>query len=301
MAITTEAERREWWVSFLKARPGLQQFGQSDDERSHNGSTGCTDTILQILALGWLGIRYSHDQIRTLVGYTTTQYNERRGLNANQVQLFFDRVGLPYRVVFGRGYLELMQRSQAHGPVLFAECYGYHPEWRGYRYGTVYADGRPNGYASPNEKAGKTQLTGFERGAHAALICGYYRYARADGSLLRRTVVGREPNHGSVARPEKPPIEIITEAQFRKAYESYAFELGRSLYAAVPTSTFYGTSSTRYGAMATARGIVRPGEVGDVEIPDLSEEELEALAAPDGTEDDFVPQDEDAVEGEDTP
>jgi len=211
----------------LRTDRPFQQFGQAYDYATQGGATGCTDTCLQYLALLWTGRLYTHDRIRSLTGAPRT-----RGLRPSEVQSFCTRVGLPYQVRFGMSAYSVLQASE-RGPVGIAHSYSYWPEWRGYRYAGRTADGHPNGYAGPLGAAGRTQLAGFSppNDAHFGVLLGW------DSSLstYTRRVAAFEPNHDSPSRPENPPYDQMTSAQFRRVYESYRRVLGRSLYALVPT------------------------------------------------------------------
>lgn len=209
-------------LALRRARP-YQQFGQTDDEYTFNGATGCTHTCLQTIALIWKDRYYSHDQISKLVGYPAPGNNGRmRGLNYTEVQRFFTKTGIPYKVKLGLSADAVLKASNL-GPVLFGHAYSWTPEWYGRTYNGIKADGKPNGYASPLGKAGKTQLSGFT-GAHASLLLGYLTSAYV-----------HEPNHGSPARKEKPPYDTYSITEFKRMYDSYKRTLGRTPYAVVPT------------------------------------------------------------------
>ena len=211
-----------------RRRHPIQQFGQGDDESTWNGATGCTHTTLQNLALLWKGRMYSHDQISMVVGYPFRPAS-RRGLRPSEVETFCRYAGLPYKVCWGMTAMEVLRKSNA-GPVGFGHVYGWTPEWTGYRYNGIKADGRPNGFAHPSGDAGKTQLTGFERGAHMSLLLGYL-----PNDTFTYAVYVHEPNHGSASRPERPYYDWYSKDQFLRMYDSYHKVLGRTPYALVPT------------------------------------------------------------------
>lgn len=208
----------------LRRKRPFQQFGQSNDARTNNGATGCTDTCLQFLLLLWKGKWMTHDQIRAKVGHT----NRYTGLNYSEVQAFCRAMGLPYQVKLGLSATEIFSLSN-RAPVMVGEAYSWHPERRGYVYMGIRADGKPNGFA---EQSGKTQLKGFT-GAHATVLLGY-DHTDSDAPY---DVYVFEPNHGSPSRPEKPPYDEISTTQFRNLYASYTKVLGRKSYALVPTKS----------------------------------------------------------------
>lgn len=216
-------------LNLRKAKP-FQQFGQAYDVYTANGATGCTHTICQFIALLWTGRMYTHDQISRMVGcpnQSNVSSRYRRGLRYSEVQAFFRAIGAPYVVKLDLAPSAVISAS-VNGPVLFGETYSWHPEWKGFRYGTITADGKPNGFASPSGKAGKTQLSGFT-GAHAGALLGV-----GDPGTGRVAYV-MEPNHGSPSRPEKPPYDVMSMAQWTLAYTSYKRILGRAYYAVIPT------------------------------------------------------------------
>lgn len=206
-----------------------QQFGQTGDVSTFGGATGCTHTILQWLIWEQKGRWYSHDDISRVAGYPWPANNRRmRGFMPSEVQRVVNTFGLPYKIVFGWDALRVARASKL-GTVGFGHMYGYWPEWKGKTYQGVKADGTPNGYATPDRRAGRTQLRGFERGAHFGALFGYA--TDPNGPDL---YYAWEPNHGSPARPEKPPYDRMTYGQFEKVYDSYRTQLKRTAYALVP-------------------------------------------------------------------
>lgn len=201
------------------AKP-FQQWGQSNDARTRNGKTGCTDTVLQFLALLWTGRMPTHDEIRTVAGVSGAP---DRGLRPTEVQKVCDHYGLPYRVVTDITADEVLTLSK-RGPVGFGHEYSYWPEQRGAVYGNRHADGKRNGYAQPKGRPGATQLDAVI--AHFGLVMGVSSFGN---------VFTWEPNHGSPARPERPPYDVMEKSQFRRLFDSYQDALGRSPYALVPT------------------------------------------------------------------
>lgn len=202
------------------------QFGQANDSRTDNGGTGCTDTCLQLLLLIFTRRWYAHDQIRGVVGHR----NPGTGLSYPEVAQIGRTIlrGL-YQVVLGLSADAILGIVRAKGPVMIGEMYGQHPEWRGYRYGGVTADGKPNGFAWPSGKAGRNQLAGFV-GRHAVLIIAVAPIPDWGGQL---GVYVMEPNHGSAARPEDVAYDVLTVTQARRLITNYSATQGKS-YAFVP-------------------------------------------------------------------
>lgn len=246
--MSTPTGARLDWEAFMKAHP-FQQFGQRDDESTFNGATGCTHTDLQKLILAKTGRMYSHDEISRIAGYPNASANPgRRGLrlstsSTSEVMKVVRAFNLPYLPYFFNGAMtsgvwNYVKKAAAMGPVMVAEKYSHHPERKGYRYNGTVADGRPNGFALLN---GKTQLSGAESIAHAILWLAYWR--AADGRWL---VDEFDPNHGSPARPEKPPFERETTRQLGIQINSIRLlkvetSTGikpRSLAFLIPTRTF---------------------------------------------------------------
>lgn len=236
-----ESSRVAWWKGLAVANPELQQFGQPHSRTTTSkagvvGAKGCTQTILQLLALGWLGLRLTPDDVSRLAGYPSQrQIDEDLGMFPSQVERFMTVTGLPYKLLYDATHTSLMRRANLHGPVAFGGMYSEQPEWYGFTYRGTKADGKPNGYASPRGHAGKTQLTGFT-GAHFEALLGYHVLRDAAGNVTRRIPYVKDPDHGSALRPERPPYDAMTATQFRRLYESFLPE--RRLYAFVPTRVF---------------------------------------------------------------
>lgn len=220
------------WIAFSSANTNLQQFGQSDDESTYNGATGCTHTCLQRLVKAKTGTYYSHDQISTIATYPWPSSNRgMRGMYSggsdNEVGKVMQHFALPYKLVNNWTWAQVIGAT-VKGPVLIGIRYGYWPEAPGYVYQGHHADGKPGGYADRN---GKTQLFGFETGYHATIL-----YGQKVVSGIYRTYAS-EPNHGSPSRPEKPDYDRVRSTYAARAYKEYGSS-GRALFAWVPTTTF---------------------------------------------------------------
>lgn len=210
----------------------IQQFGQANDYYTFGGATGCTQTSLQFLIYLWKGTKVSQDAISRVAKYPLPGSNpNRRGLRPTEVMRVVTHYGLPYKVAYGMAALDVAHESK-EAPVGFGHVYGWWPEWKGFHYAGTTSDGKPNGYATPTGKAGRTQLKGFNNGAHFGVLLGY-----APDPDAPDVYYAWEPNHASASRPEKPPYDRMTYDQFVDVYESYKKVLGRTLYALVPTKT----------------------------------------------------------------
>lgn len=243
----TPTAAREEWEHFFRAHP-FQQFGQTDDESTFNGATGCTHTDLQKLILAKTGRMYSHDEISRIAGYPSPGNNRgRRGLrwsnsSTSEVMKVVHAFNLPYEPYFYSGVLvdpiwERAKEAARHGPVMVAEKYSHHPQRRYFRYNGQMASGKPNGFARSN---GKTQLSGAESIAHAFLWIAYWD--SPDGWVFDEF----DPNHGSPARPEHPPFDRVSSRQIKAQINSIRLlkvetttgVKPRSLAFLIPTRTF---------------------------------------------------------------
>jgi hypothetical protein len=230
MALTFPPQLRK---AILKRRERPhQQFTSPNRTSTWGGATGCTHDVLKYLIYLWTGKKVSPDDISRVALYPWPAGNPgKRGLRPVEVQRVINHWKLPYEIRFGLTAAQVLSAAKK-GPVGFGHVYGWWPEWKGYRYGGTYADGRPNGYATPSGKAGRTQLAGFNYGAHFGVVLG-----TAIDDRNPDLVYAWEPNHGSPSRPEKPAYDRMTRAQFTVVYDSYRKVLGRTAYAVVPTKT----------------------------------------------------------------
>ena len=232
MAFSYSARLRREIIARRASAPhgASQQFGQPNDSTTFNGATACTHVVLQWIIWRIRGQWPTIDQISKAAGYPPPSSNpKRRGLTTTEVKRVISHYGLPYRIVRGAKAADVWHASK-RGLVGFGHIYGWWPEWKGYRYGAITADGRPNGYATPTGKAGRTQLSGFNNGRHFGLLMGYA--VDPKGPDLG---YAWEPNHGSSARPERPPYDRMTYRQWKAAYESFQKVGGVLTYALVPT------------------------------------------------------------------
>lgn len=215
----------------------FQQFGQAADSCTDDGSLGCALTVLQFLTLNAKGVFYTHNTIADKTSYPCGGGPTNRGMFPSEMQEWFNYAKLPYAVKYHLTTAQLYSAA-ALGPVWFGCSYSRWPQWKGYVYKGITAKGTYNGFAALN---GSTQLTGITGNRYPPSPTNADGHAGCLlGSGIGRTgfqVYVWEPNHGSTARPERPPYDIITGTQFSKLYNSYKNVLGRSLVAAIPTRT----------------------------------------------------------------
>jgi hypothetical protein len=227
-------------ITVAEANPWCQQFGQANDDAVWNGQTGCTHAMCQFLALLWFGQHLTLDQVNHLAGMpyrptTVKVINGKkvlvpRGMNNLELQRFFNATGLPYVVRFGLPFETVLTYSN-RAPVFYGDRYGSEPTQKGFVYHGAHA--RPP-YATLN---GATQLTGsLINGRHAVLLLGYRSViSDATGRIASYRAWRKDPNHGSSARPEKPPYDLIKTTEAKAEYLAYrGISKGRT-YAALPT------------------------------------------------------------------
>lgn len=214
----TPLDQRKAWAEFFRDKD-YQQFGQVDDESTWNGATGCTHTQVQALIRAKTGHHYTHDQLSAMIHYPWPAYNpQKRGMRWSSGELLWlvDKFDLPYKMVVYNSSLtsaiwERFKDWLTLGPVMLAMKYSHYPEWRGYQYGNLRADGKPVGFAITN---GKTQLWGAEMIAHATMTLYFYK---AEG---RYVFASKDPNHRSPSRPESPAFDRITTTQQKAVLNS---------------------------------------------------------------------------------
>ena len=184
------------------------QFGQSNSACFDHGIYGCAATCLQFLRRLYIGKDISLDEVSRRSGRPC---GVNRGMVVSEIKTFIRWSRLPYVYRAGLTAGQVWNAAKV-GPVLVPHIYGQTPEWKGYRYGRVVADGKPNGYARPFGKAGKNQLIGFEDGRHLAALLG------AESSTA---VYWFDPNHDSASRPQRVAYDIIASSQLRRLIESW--------------------------------------------------------------------------------
>ena len=244
-------------IAFRKAHLD-QQFGQTYDDAVWDGTTACTHAWWQFAAYLWTGIRLTLNQVNSLAGMPYKARNrdgDPRGMNSSEAAAFIANFNakygadkLPYKIVWDYTFEQLMTYSN-RGPVGYGDDYGKSPTWRGYVYAGRTATSPFAAYA------GKTQLGYSFR--HFVGILGYRSVLNADGTIAYYHEWKFDPNHGSSARSERPPFEIIRTTEGKAEYNAYASHWGLRLYAAVPTRSLPVTAPTTYTAHFAAGAIVR--------------------------------------------
>ena len=211
----------------------VQQFGQSADYSAWDGAAACTHVCWQKIIYIWRGVKYSIDQISRYAGYyrEKNSLGQIRGMAVGESVRLINALNLPYVFKSTLDADELFQAMQK-APVIYATRYGSQPDWRGYVYYGRKADGVPGGFAW---RAGRTQLSGFENGAHAVVGGASRTLYNSDGAKVRTEVIRFDPNHGSGARPERPPYDLISRTQMKREYNAHAALPNRGYIAFVAT------------------------------------------------------------------
>lgn len=228
MTVYQESDRDVRIREFLEGRLRLQQFGQPADGDVWNGRTACTHTCWQIVTLFVKGKRLSLDEVNARAGMpknARAANGDPRGMRISEQKTFVDRMDLPYVLKLGLSWDQL-QKYGRRGPIVYGVRYGSEPDWKG----KSGADGKPNGYA---RKFGRTQFVGAENIRHAVLF-GLSRGVTTNaGRKLRTEILRRDPNHGSGARGELPPYDVISPRQAEREYLDIQ-KVGGDLFAFVP-------------------------------------------------------------------
>lgn len=212
--------------------PWMYQFGQPHcDLAGVYGQWACGHASVQVTKMIWHDKRVSINRVEELAGKNADPDNN--GIDGSEVATAMHNLNLPYELKERMDASELIRISREVGPVLFCCIYSHWPEWMGCQYysireGLMLANGIPNGYARPLNKAGKNQLD-FYGGHWGVLLSAVWRK-----SLQRFDVFVRDPNHNSVARPPRPPYDILTANQFRVMYEEFGEDRGETV-AVIPT------------------------------------------------------------------
>lgn len=229
---TTVAEQRRKTKRILLKRSGYQ-FGQppatcSMATRIIPGDVACADTSIQMAARILKGKFYSINYIRRLSG------NQARvPMNVGNAVLALRRLGLDYQIRSDLSAKQLMIIARTKGPVLIAEDYWAHPQWKDYNYGGIIMKGTARnsrgrkvwvGFSDPVGKSGNNQPV-FRDGHMVLLATSQLFDGRNEGYI-------RDPNHNSSARPQRPAWDRVNVRQLGRMLRS--FNGGRNVVAIVP-------------------------------------------------------------------
>lgn len=213
------------------------QFGQ---QRGHNlipEGNACGANVIQRIVNIYNGERVSMDRVVRAAGADPDELRHR-GLYTSEMMRALQRLVPQALYTAASGTLTYEQASdlaRTNGPVIFIARYGEWPEWQGYQYRGVKADGKPNGYAKPIGAAGKTQLTGFDNGAHYGLLLSSGQFPRWTKHWVH------DSNHNSVVRPEEPLWDEMNMTQWAHLFTSGAdVTRSRRTWAAYPTAKLGG-------------------------------------------------------------
>jgi hypothetical protein len=218
--------------ALAEANRQLQQFGQSNDDEVHNGETACTHTVCQFLSLVWNGRIPTLNEVNRKAGMPANARNsegKKRGMRPEELERYFDAEKIPMKIRFGLPYGTLLEASD-DAPVFYAMRYGSAPK---------ASASHPNGTTQTSPK----DVVDIR---HAVVMLGFLNIPASGAKPARVEIYRKEPNHGSPARPERPPYDTISDRQGRIEYEAYKTKLGNPLYAALPTKPLpvIGTFST---------------------------------------------------------
>lgn len=219
------AERRDRVLRILRKR-NRYQFGQPYDRSNLVGNSGCTDTAIQLIVWMATGKRVSLNAVRrrsgARAGYPMLTSHAIRALAS---------YGLSYEVRVGLKASEATKIARTKGPVIVAEKYWAHPQWRGYSYmgrklwgwATSSRGQRIRvGVSKPYGRSGLTQWT--FRDGHAVLLATDVWEPRVgndpDAKKIHFAVV-RDSNHNSPSRPERPAFDLVTMGQLNRMLNSW--------------------------------------------------------------------------------
>ena len=209
-------------VKRVLKRRNRYQFGQPPRTTTTvaYGAVACTDTCIQLIILMFRGKKVSLNEVRRRSGGPR---NGSRGLRPDEALRALRSYGLDYEVRSDLMPSDAMRIARNRGPIIVAERYWAHPQWKGHRYlgmprltGWATNDqGRRVrvGFARPLKRAGLTQPT--FRDGHAVLLASSYI-----GTDRRQHGLVRDPNHNSFLRPERPSWDDVTVYQLRRMMDS---------------------------------------------------------------------------------
>jgi len=233
----TPVQRRRRHIKRILKRRNRFQFGQPPRTTRlvKAGAVACTDTCIQLIELAWHGKKVSLDDVRRSSGGPR---DGSRGLRPDEALRALRSYGLPYEVRSDLSAADAMRIARNRGPIIVAENYWAHPQWKGYRYmglrpltGWAY-NGQTKrvrvGFSRPLKRSGLTQPT-FRNG-HAVLLAS--SYVNEDNE--QRGLV-RDPNHNSPVRPERPSWDDVSVYQLRRMMNSIRPSYAGRVLLYVPT------------------------------------------------------------------
>lgn len=211
-------QRRERVLQILDLRNRFQ-FGQPRSGKTGNGKFACTDTCIQLIVKIAKNKNVSLNEVRSRSGAPSG-----RGLKGSEAQRALRRFGLDYEIMFDKTADQIMSMARNRGPVIVAEMYWAHPQWKGYRYlGHVN-----NGYTT--DQNGARRLVGYAKNKWGKYRAGSTQWNFKQGhAVLLATVledgkpVVRDPNHNSIARPERPAYDVINKKQLQRMLDSWPY------------------------------------------------------------------------------
>jgi len=233
----TAVQRRRGRIKRILKRRNRYQFGQppSTTTTVAYGAVACTDTCIQLIVLAWLGKKVSLDEVRRR---SRGPRDGSRGLRPDEALRALRSYGLSYEVRSDLSAGEAMRIARNRGPIIVAENYWAHPQWKAYRYlgmrplsGWALNERGKRvrvGFARPLKRAGLTQPT-FRKG-HAVLLASSY----VDEDNAQRGIV-RDPNHNTYLRPERPSWDDVSVYQLRRMMNSIRPSYAGRVLLYVPT------------------------------------------------------------------
>jgi hypothetical protein len=227
--------REEAWrdkVERIFGRRNRYQFGQPDQTTTlvGGGEVACTDTSIQMIVMLVKELNVSLNEVRRRSGAPFGQ-----PMDSIEALRALHSFGLPYERRNDLNAMECMNIADNRGPVILCVSYWAYAQWEGYTYAgrtlhgyaTSPAGRKVNvGVAKPEKRAGLTQWT-FPDG-HAVVEGCSKKIGR------RRFGVLRDPNHNSVARPERPAYDLLTVQQMNRGLDAYERQYGHRVVL-VPT------------------------------------------------------------------
>ena len=218
MLSEAQRERRRHIKRKLLQRRGYQ-FGQPADtcnlaSKFVPGDMACADTSIQLLKFLVDGKKISINAVRR--ASHDTFHTPMDIINAD---IALRNLGLPYTRTNSLTASEIWEILLKRGPVMVAEDYWAHPQWRGYVYAGRRMNGRGGltgkyvGFADPDRKAGSNQWNFLD--GHMVL------FAFAAGDYGNKGIGLRDPNHNSAVRPERPAWDRVSIPQANRMLQSF--------------------------------------------------------------------------------